>query len=148
LKCFTIGYGGREPQDFINLLKQNGIKIVVDVRLKPYSAYKESYVKAKDPNKGIQALLRNHEISYLHIKELGNRFLDNKDWAIQYEKHLEENGYSLISDLIKITEPFCLLCAEKKVEENGVVNCHRKLIADYLFSRIDLDLDYEFIHIE
>lgn len=148
MKCFTIGYGGREPQDFINLLKQNGINIVIDVRLKPYSAYKENYVKAKDPNKGIQALLNNYEIAYLHIKELGNRFLDNRDWAILYEKYLKESGDSLISDLIKITEPFCLLCAEKKVEENGVVNCHRKLIADYLSSRRDLGLDYEFSHIE
>ena len=148
MKCFTIGYGGRRPQDFISLLKQNSVKIVIDVRLKPNHAYIGSYVKAKDPNKGIQALLRNHEISYLHIKEIGNPFLENKNWSIQYEKYLEENGDSLISDLIKITEPFCLLCAEKKVEENGVVNCHRKLIADYLSSRRDLGLDYEFIHIE
>ena len=147
MKCYTIGYGGRKPNDFISLLQQHDVHLVIDVRIEPTRASMGSYVKAKEPSKGIEGLLGKHGITYLHIQELGNPYRENEKWQEPFEKHLIDNGNKLLSQLVKINEPFCLLCAERRVEKDGLINCHRKVIADYLVSMTDLG-SYEFTHIE
>lgn len=36
-KAFTVGYGNRDFEQFVNLLKENLIEVVCDVRSSPYS---------------------------------------------------------------------------------------------------------------
>lgn len=138
MKFYTIGYGGRKPQDFLNLLKQKGIKVVVDVRLRPDRASIGSYVKAKSPDRGIERLLMDGNIEYYSLVELGNIFLGYDDWRKRYQQLLDRAGDLLVERLQSIPMPFCLMCAEKSVAE-----CHRKLIADYLVQK-----GWEVEHIE
>jgi uncharacterized protein (DUF488 family) len=137
VKFYTIGYGGREPKDFLKTLQNKGVKAIVDVRLRPDRSRVGAYGKAKTDDKGIQNLLGQEKIKYYAFIELGNIFLECQDWPTLYEKYLEKAGDMLFDRFLKanISEPFCLLCAEKYVERD--VNkkqdgCHRKQIADYL----------------
>ena len=138
MKIFTVGYGGRRPDDFIALLEKHDVHIVVDVRLKTNRAFRGVYVKSKDQHKGIQGMLERAGIEYLWVAELGNMFRDSDDWQEKYRRYLDEKGDLVCLKLYEFMRPFCLRCCEKRA-----VGCHRKLIAEYLVNR-----GYEVEHLE
>lgn len=100
MKFYTIGYGGRKPEDLVDLLKQKNIKTVVDVRLRPDRASMRIYKKVKEPNQGIEGLLARKGISYISLLELGNIFLEHEDWQVRYQRFLEKAGDLLIERLL------------------------------------------------
>lgn len=136
---FTIGYGGRVPEEFSKLLVANKIRIIVDVRLRPDKAAMGSYAKAKDADKGIAGLLARSGIDYVSLPELGNLFLDYDDRIERYDQFLDAAGPFLFDRFRDIAGPICLMCAEKKVCE-----CHRQQIAAYL----ERTAGWQFTHIE
>jgi hypothetical protein len=93
--AFTIGYGGRQPADFTTLLTENGVKTLVDVRLRPDRANMGVYAKAKEPDKGIAGFLAKAGIGYVSLPELGNLFLDFDDWSERYAKFLARRTAAL-----------------------------------------------------
>ena len=127
MKLYTIGYGGRKPQEFLDLLRANGVKAVVDVRLRPDHSSMGTYTKARSSDKGIQALLAGANIQYFSFVELGNIFLDFANWRERYRCLIDRAGDLLVERLLEAPKPFCLLCAEKHAE-----HCHRSIIAAYL----------------
>jgi uncharacterized protein (DUF488 family) len=137
MKFFTIGYGGRPPAEFADLLADHGVRVVVDVRLRPDRASMGAYSRAKSPDKGIERLLADRGIAYVSLVELGNVFLGAEDWPERYRALMAAAGDLLTSRLDAIAEPFCLLCAEKRAEE-----CHRRLIADYLVGARDWTVEH------
>jgi uncharacterized protein (DUF488 family) len=139
ISAFTIGYGGRGPDDFGRLLAAHGVRTVVDVRLRPDKAAMGSYAKAKDPDKGIAGLLARAGVGYVSLPELGNVFLEYEDWPARYEKYLALAGPLLFDRLADVPGPVCLMCAEKRVDE-----CHRRHVAEYL----QREKGWSFRHIE
>src|SRR5262249_45694147 len=105
----------------------NGVKTVVDIRLRPDRASMGIWVKAKTADRGIESWLVEAGIGYRSIVELGNVFLDLPDWPVRYRRLLDSAGPVLTDRLDDIPGPICLMCAEKRVAE-----CHRQQVADYL----------------
>lgn len=130
---YTIGYGGRAPQEFVGLLTRHGVRTIVDVRLRPDRASMGAYVLAKNPGKGIQALLSRADIGYVSMIQLGNIFLSDPAWQLKYQRLLAAAGDVLVAPLLALpadAQPVCLLCAER-----AAADCHRTLIAEYLTTR-------------
>jgi uncharacterized protein (DUF488 family) len=127
MKLFTIGYGGRTPGNFLGLLKQSGVRAVVDVRLRPDRANRGIWARAKLPHQGIARLLGEAGIEYHSLVELGNLFAEFEDWQERYRRLLERCGDLLLERLAGVPEPFCLLCAEQDFRR-----CHREQIAEHL----------------
>jgi uncharacterized protein (DUF488 family) len=127
MKFYTIGYGGRMPSDFLNLLIEHQVRALADVRIRPDRASMGAYVKARTPDKGIEKLLSDGGILYRSVLELGNIFKETGDWRPSYRALFERAGDLLVGGLEELPEPFCLMCAEKRVSE-----CHRLVIADFL----------------
>ena len=138
MKAYTIGYGGRTPDELIGLLQDRGIKSIVDVRLRPDRSSMGTYAKAKDPWRGIERLFSDAGIQYFSFVELGNVFLDFEDWERRYRLLMDQSADVLLERLLQVSTPVCLLCAEKLANR-----CHRTIIAEHLARR-----GYEVEHIE
>lgn len=127
MKIYTIGYGGRKPQELLDLLTENGIRAVVDVRLRPDRSSMGTYAKARSNTQGIEGLLTKADIQYFSFVELGNIFMDLDDWAERYRSLIEQAGDILTGRLWQVPVPFCLMCAEKHA-----IHCPRLIVAEYL----------------
>ena len=134
-QIFTIGYEKRDIDQFLDVLLDNDIDTVVDVRKNPYSM-NYTFIGKK-----LESALTNKNtgINYIHLPELGIESGDRKDLKdlsdykklfIQYEKTLaDKEKQEKLNDIIKLgsKQRIALLCFEKDPEY-----CHRGVIADYL----------------
>lgn len=127
VQIYTVGYGGRKPQEFVELLAQHNIERLVDVRLRPDRSSMGTYARARSADKGIERVLTERGIAYVSLVELGNVFMECADWRQRYQRLLEQAGAVLTERLRALPAPFCLMCAERQATA-----CHRQLIAAYL----------------
>jgi len=136
MNFYTIGYGGRTPSEFVQLLVDSSVKTIADIRLRPQRASMGYYVLAKSPDKGIEGLLGRAGIRYCWIEELGNPFLGEEDWHGRYRQLIQGEGELRCRKLFELQGPVCLLCAEKSVSD-----CHRLHVANFLIQQgHDLEL--------
>ena len=128
---YTIGYGAREMDAFLAVLKAHEIRYLIDVRTSPYSSYKPEYSKA-----ALQNQLEASEVCYLFMGDsLGGQPDDAgcyTDGKVDYEKVARQPFYQAgIERLVAASQQeqrVVLMCSEGKPE-----NCHRgKLIGKTL----------------
>ncbi len=134
---FTIGHSARPLAEFIQLLKSNGIRRVIDIRTVPRSRHNPQFNRdALGPK------LRAAGIAYVHLKKLGglrHAKADSRNlgWHnasfrgfADYMRTEEfEQGLERAMKLAE-TKPSALMCAEAVPWR-----CHRALIGDALVVR-------------
>jgi uncharacterized protein (DUF488 family) len=128
---YTIGFTKKNLKDFVFLLKNNTIRMVVDVRLKN-SSQLAGFAKGEDLKFLLEELL---DIRYIHIplfspdEKIFTQYRKDKDWEkyqISFEKLMQERGIeSLIRSELPDPDGVCLLCSEDLAD-----HCHRRLIAE------------------
>ncbi len=131
-RIFTIGYAGKNARQFFTILKQAGIRKVIDVRLYNTSQL-AGFTKKQDIEYFLQTIVG---ASYIHLpimaptKQLLN---DYKKGLISWQQY-ETQFKSIIAQrqIEKNLMPqdmnmACFLCSEAIAD-----NCHRRLVAEYL----------------
>lgn len=132
VRIFTIGYAGKNAEEFFALLLQADIRKIIDVRLYNTSQL-AGYTKKEDLQYFLQTIAG---AGYVHMpimaptKQLLSGYKNGSiNWP-QYEAQF--NQIIAQRQIEKLVNPqdlhmACLLCAEAKPD-----NCHRRLLAEYL----------------
>jgi uncharacterized protein (DUF488 family) len=128
---YTIGYGGRHPQDFVTILTQANIGLVCDVRAEPRRAYRGIYTFNPEKGSGpLPRLLAQAGIAYEWFPELGNP--ERQDPEIRaFQQLMAQEAERRLQRLQTCVQALCacLLCAEQDTQR-----CHRRIITAYLIA--------------
>ncbi len=132
MQIFTIGYSGKNAREFFSLLKEAGVKKIIDVRLYNTSQL-AGYTKCGDIEYFLKDII---SVGYTHLpimaptKQLLNDYKNGVIGWARYEDQFKEmitahqiEKHILPDDL----NMGCFLCAEATAD-----NCHRRLVAEYL----------------
>jgi len=132
IKLYTIGFTGKSAEQFFNLLRNNYVKKIVDIRLNNVSQL-AGFAKGSDLkffSKEIGNIEYEHNIDFAPSKEILTRYRDKKmtwhEYETEYLNLLDSRKVVQKTDIEKLNES-CLLCSEHTPEK-----CHRRLLAEYL----------------
>jgi uncharacterized protein (DUF488 family) len=138
MRMWTIGHSTRAIDDFISLLEENEIKLLVDVRAWPGSKRYPQFNKDT-----LAESLNAHGIRYEHFPELGGKRKSKPDsrntawrnasfrgYADYMETEQFQKGIERLLEVAAEAGPIAIMCAEAVWWR-----CHRSLVADYLKAR-------------
>lgn len=149
---YTIGYEGRKLEEFIDILKKNEIKVVIDIR------EQSQFVNPQFTEELLKRILPQNDIRYIHLSELGvpqpirEPYVEGKIphecFRAYYNYILEKNGNLLkkVIDENRKEGRIALMCVERYPSPRGNQKhyCHRNFAAEYLLNegvfekRVDL----------
>lgn len=128
-EIFTIGYEGRNIDEFVSRLKDFNVTRLIDVREIPLSR-KKGFSKST-----LKERLESEDIEYIHMRSLGSpsgiRQKLKIDWDYDYffnaySEHLLHNENAIVEAHRYITDGVsCLMCFERFPER-----CHRLAVAN------------------
>jgi uncharacterized protein (DUF488 family) len=136
-EVFTIGHSTHPIAEFVEILKANGVKRVVDIRTIPRSRHNPQF-----NGEALAESLHAAGIGYTHIKKLGGLRHPAKD---SINLGWRNSGFRGFADYMQTPEfeagleraiklakakPSALMCAEAVPWR-----CHRSLVADALSAR-------------
>ena len=139
LPFYTIGHSTRSIAEFVALLGDAGVRLVVDVRTIPRSRTNPQYNGDTLPN-----TLSEFQIGYQHIAALGglrghkpdvaedvNGFWQNQSFHNYADYAMSESFRTGLATLRELGDrtPCAIMCAEAVWWR-----CHRRIIADYLLA--------------
>src|ERR1700683_784232 len=136
-QIFTIGHSTRPIDEFLALLKENGIARLVDIRTIPRSRFNPQFNQ-----KALSESVSNAGIEYLHFDKLGGLRHPHKDSINTKWKNDGFRGFAdymqtpeftaALAQLIDLAaqKPTVIMCAEAVPWR-----CHRSLVSDALLIR-------------
>ena len=128
---YTIGFTQKSAQQFFELLDQNGVQKLLDIRLNPYGQL-SGFSKKDDLDYFLDRL---SGIEYHHLAELApteeilKGYRADKNWNAyvqRFEALMDERQIPGALDRALFENgPACLLCSEATPKQ-----CHRRLVAE------------------
>jgi uncharacterized protein (DUF488 family) len=123
---FSVGHSNHSMAQFLSLIQEFSIEVLVDVRSHPYSQYAPHF-----NSPGLGAALKDRRIKYLHLGgELGGRpedegFYDDKGYVLYDEWSKSAVFLEGIQRLERGVENhrIAIMCSEE-----NPVECHRRLL--------------------
>lgn len=138
MKLYTIGFTQKSAERFFTLLRENGVKRLVDIRLHP-GGQLAGFAKQDDLRYFLRALA---DCDYVHMPELAptdellSTYRADKKWpryVERFEALMDERGIPQSIDLNSFEQtPSCLLCSEHTADE-----CHRRLVAERIATTVE-----------
>jgi hypothetical protein len=136
---FTIGHSTRTIVEFVDLLRESGVDLVIDVRSMPRSRTNPQFNQQSLPE-----ALAPWQIGYEHIAELGGLRGKPRGAGPSPNTYWRVRGFRNYADYA-LTAPFAAGLArlrERGGEHRCVMmcaeavwwRCHRRIIADYLLA--------------
>ncbi len=122
---FSIGHSSHPIKKFIDILRQNRINTIADVRSSPYSKYAPQFNK-----EDLEHFLKNEDIEYLFLgKELGARVSSENCYINGHAKYelisrlsIFQSGLEFVFRKIEQCK-LALMCSEAEP-----LNCHRTIL--------------------
>lgn len=132
ITIYTIGFTKKSAEQFFELLKTNGVKQLVDVRISN-SSQLAGFAKGKDLEyfvKQICGIPYKHIPDFAPTKELLDRWHKQEvtwnEYETIYRAMLKERDI-IRKYGIKQWDGSCMLCSEDTPDQ-----CHRRLLAEYM----------------
>jgi uncharacterized protein (DUF488 family) len=136
---FTIGHSTRSVVEFVDLLRSQNIKLVVDVRSIPRSLTNPQYNATTFAN-----TLSKFGIGYEHVAELGGLRGKNRNVPVDVNALWENRSFHNYADyamsgefrsgLSRLRELGHRTTSATMCAETLWWRCHRRIIADYLIA--------------
>lgn len=134
MKIYTIGFTKKSAEEFFELIKNNDIQSLIDVRLNNKSQL-AGFAKGKDLDYFLREICDVryfYEEQFAPTKDLLDRWHKSTvswgDYTKEYIDTLKSRKAERIFEVrYKDTGNVCFLCTEPTTE-----NCHRRLLAEYL----------------
>jgi len=134
MKLYTIGFTQKGAEEFFRLLRENGVRRLVDIRVSP-NGQLSGFAKQEDLPYFLRALADGCDYLYLPLlaptKEILRAYRDDKNWPLyveHFERLMDERGVPAALNRLEFeAAPNCLLCSEATPEQ-----CHRRLVAERL----------------
>jgi uncharacterized protein (DUF488 family) len=136
-RLFTIGHSTRTLEEFLGLLKREGVSHLVDVRAFPTSARFPHFNKTN-----LERALPEQKIRYTHFPALGGRRKVRRDSHNTLWRNAGFRGYADYMETREFDEALDQLLQAAAIEPTAIMcaeavpwRCHRSLISDAVVAR-------------
>lgn len=132
MKIYTIGFTKKSAETFFNLLRNEQVQTLVDVRLKNVSQL-AGFAKRDDLEyflHEICGIRYSHRVDLAPTQSMLDDYKKRRvSWAVYEDRFLKLMEHRHIEDTVskELLDNAALLCSEDEP-----LKCHRRLVAEYL----------------